>query len=90
MYRKMNSKGLCLGFTWGIFSWIDYFKNGDMPSFITSAPVFLSIKINNAFTKNLYFVYDKNTFIITVILCGFIGYMFSNIIKTIFLVFTEE
>lgn len=90
MYRKMNSKGLCLGFTWGIFSWIDYFKNGNMPSFVTSAPVFLSIKINNALINNLDFVYDKNIFIITVILCGFIGYLFSILIKTIILVFTEE
>ncbi len=89
MYRKISSKGLCLGFAWGIFSWIDYFKNGDMPSF-ASIPVFLSIKISNVLIKNLDFVYDKNIFIFTIVLCGFIGYLLSILIKTIFLLFTEE
>lgn len=84
MYNKISSKCLCLGFAWGIFSWIDYFKNSGKSSFISAIPVFLSIKMGNLLLKDLNFVYNKNIFLLTVLLCGFIGYSFSLVIKRLY------
>lgn len=90
MYKKITSKMICLGFTWGIFSWIDCFKNNKSPSFISAIPVFLSIRMGNILLKEMNFIYDKNIFLLTILFCGFIGYLFSIVIKIFFSIFTEE
>ncbi len=90
MYKKITSKCIVLGFMWGIFSWIDYFQNTNLPSFVSVIPVFLSIKMGSIWSNEVNFVYNKNIFLLTVIFCGFIGYLFSFIINIIISIFAEE
>lgn len=77
MYNKIRSKLMCLGFTWGIFSWISFYKNSGRSPFFYSIPVFLSIKISNLLMKCIRLSYNKNIFLFTVLLCGFMGYSIS-------------
>jgi len=90
MYRKIFSKCMCLGFTWGIFAWIDFFKHNDMPSLIGSVPVFLSIGIGKAILNENMTLYDKNVFLFSILCGGLIGFITGYIIKIIISVIRED
>ena len=90
MYKKIYSKCICLGFAWGIFAWIDFFKNIQLPSKIRAAPVFLSISLGKAIMSKQEVLYDKNIFIFTVLWGGFIGYVIASILKVIISAIRED
>ena len=54
MYKKMYSKCICLGFTWGIFAWIDFFRHSDIHSKLSSVPVFLSIGLGKVIMRKIF------------------------------------
>ncbi|NLM42591.1 MAG: hypothetical protein GX201_01005 [Clostridiales bacterium] len=90
MYRKIYSKSICLGLSWGIFAWIDFFKHNDMPSLIGSVPVFLSLGIGKAILNENIVPYDKNFFILSILCGGFIGFIIGYIFKTIISIIQED
>jgi hypothetical protein len=90
MYKKIYSKCICLGFVWGIFAWIDFFKNNDIPSVISSVPVFLSIGIGRAIINQNTILYDKSIFILTVLWGGFIGFIVASILGLILSAIRED
>lgn len=90
MYKKIYSKCICLGFVWGIFAWIDFFKHNDIPSVISSVPVFLSIGIGRAIMNQNTILYDKSIFILTVLWGGFIGFIVASILGLILSAIRED
>ncbi|MGI5997380.1 MAG: hypothetical protein ACOX89_01815 [Lutispora sp.] len=90
MYKKIYSKCICLGFVWGIFAWIDFFKHNDIPSVISSVPVFLSIGIGRAIINQNTILYDKSIFILTVLWGGFIGFIVASILGLILSAIRED
>lgn len=90
MYKKINSKCICLGLSWGIFAWIDFFKHNDIPSKISSVPVFLSIGLGKVMMNKSDMLYDKTIFILTVLWGGIIGYIIALIIKYILSAIRED
>ena len=90
MYRKLYSKCICLGFAWGIFAWIDFFKHSEIPSKFSSVPVFLSIGLGKVMMNKSDVLYDKSIFVLTVLFGGFIGYVIAFIIKLILSAIQED
>ncbi len=83
--KKLFSRCLCLGFIWGIVSWIlrSNFFIEDVFSFYT-IPVFLSNQIQNnifilKFYKNIYLT----SFLFSILIGGMIGYFMAFIISII-------
>lgn len=90
MYKRIYSKCICLGFFWGIFAWIDFFRHNDIPSNIASAPVFLSIGLGKVMMNSSDMLYDKTIFIFTVLWGGLIGYIAAFIIGSILSAIRED
>ncbi|SHJ27313.1 hypothetical protein [Lutispora thermophila] len=90
MYKKIYSKSICMGFIWGIFSWISFFKHNDIPSLISSVPVFLSIGIGKVIIDKNSMLFDKSIFILTILLGGFIGFIVASLINLIISAIQED
>lgn len=90
MYKKIYSKCICLGFAWGIFSWLNFFKHNDIPSMISSVPVFLSIGIGKVIIDKNMMLFDRSIFILTILWGGFIGFIAASIIVRIISAIRED
>lgn len=84
--KKLFSRLLCLGFIWGIISWIlnsSYFVE-DVFSIYT-IPVFLSKQIqNNILILNFYKGVHLSSFLLSILIGGAIGYFIAFIISKLF------
>lgn len=90
MYKKIYSKCICSGFAWGIFAWIDFFKHSDIPSKISSVPVFLSIGLGKVILNKSDMLYDKTIFILTILWGGFLGYIIAFITRSLLSAIKED
>lgn len=90
--KKLYSRLLCLGFIWGILSWILVYNYMIVDSSnLYTIPVFLSEKIH----MNLLMPISNQemhllAFLLTLLIGGMIGYVIAFIIYTVFKDHYEE
>lgn len=83
--KKLYSKFLCIGFLWGIISWILIYNRFVKETFsIYTMPVFISLSIQNNFNaSNIHDSIKMTSFLISIAAGGLIGYLIAHLIELI-------